>query len=107
MYGLRETEYIPRKKSSTKKMLEDHKEICDIVYEFIAMPHTTKYCEVVDYGNLHANGNNLRRSFQRVITESGFNHLMDVTIRGNRVFLVWKGEEYEALCDLMCGGIYE
>ncbi len=44
--------------------------------------------EVIDDENAYANGNNLRRAIQYFIALHGFG--MDVTIRGDRVFVIKK-----------------
>ena len=90
-YELRETNVIPGKKGGFGCEARTA-EICDTIYRFVAMKHTSKYCEVLDTDRYHSNGNNLRRCFQRGIEEIEAERLVDVTIRGDRVFLVWKGE---------------
>lgn len=49
-----------------------------------------KCIEVIDDEGLWANSNNFRRSFQHYVDYHGYRKSIEVTIRGNRVFLIKK-----------------
>ncbi len=73
-------------KGSIKFRKENHGIVTDTIYEFLAKD--IQYARIDDICNRHSNGNNLRKSFANRIKTEGLEDVVEVTIRGNDVFLV-------------------
>ena len=57
----------------------------DTLYRFIASD--MEYARVDDYERRHANSNNLRKTFANIIKSERLGDKVEVTIRGDKVFL--------------------
>lgn len=82
MYSLTPVEALPARRAFTVKDYE----IVDMLYEFIVSE--SEISRVEDYSNYHMNGNNLRRTIQSAIVREKLQMDVDVTIRGNTVYLI-------------------